>query len=69
MNKALSLAILIVGVILLIFGINAHDSLASSAKEAVTGSPTDKSIWLITLGVIGVIVGGLTSFFGRSSNS
>lgn len=68
MNKALSLAILVIGVILLIFGINAHDSLASSAKEAVTGSPTDKSIWLITLGVIGVIVGGLTSFFGRSSN-
>lgn len=69
MNKALSIAILVVGVVLLIFGINAHDSLASSAKEVVTGSPTDKSIWLIVLGIIGIIVGGLSSFFGRSSNT
>jgi hypothetical protein len=68
MNKALSIAILVVGVVLLIFGINAHDSLASSAKEAVTGSPTDKSIWLIVLGLIGIILGGLTSFFGRNGN-
>ncbi len=67
MNKALSIAILVVGVVLLIFGINAHDSLASSAKEAVTGAPTDKSIWLIVLGLIGIIVGGLSSFFGRSN--
>lgn len=67
MNKALSIALLIVGVVLLIFGINAHDSLASSAKEAVTGAPTDKSIWLIVLGIIGIIVGGLSSFFGRSN--
>lgn len=67
MNKALSIALLIVGVVLLVFGINAHDSLASSAKEAVTGAPTDKSIWLIVLGLIGIIVGGLSSFFGRSN--
>ena len=67
MNKAFSIAILIVGVVLLIFGINAHDSLASSAKEAVTGAPTDKSIWLIALGLIGIVVGGLSSFFGRSN--
>ena len=67
MNKILSLALLIVGIVLLIFGINAHDSLASSAKEAVTGAPTDKSIWLIVLGLIGIIVGGLTTLFGRSN--
>jgi Mn2+/Fe2+ NRAMP family transporter len=67
MNKALSIALLIVGVVLLVFGINAHDSLASSAKEAVTGAPTDRSIWLIVLGLIGIIVGGLNSFFGRSN--
>lgn len=68
MNKAASLAILIVGVVLLIFGINAHDSLASNAKEIVTGTPTDKSMWLIILGVVGIIVGGLGSLFRRSGN-
>jgi Mn2+/Fe2+ NRAMP family transporter len=66
MNKALSIAILIAGIVLLVFGINEQDSLASSAKEVVTGTPTDKSMWLIVLGLIGIIVGGLNSFFGRS---
>lgn len=67
MNRTISIAILVVGVILLIFGINAHDSLASSAKEIVTGTPTDKSLWLIILGVVGIIVGGLGSLFRRSN--
>jgi hypothetical protein len=66
MNKALSIAILAAGIALLVFGINAHDSFASNAKEALTGTPTDKSMWLIVLGLIGIIVGGLNSFFGRS---
>jgi Mn2+/Fe2+ NRAMP family transporter len=66
MNKAFSIAILIAGIVLLVFGINAQDSLASNAKEAVTGTPTDKSMWFIVLGLIGIIVGGLNSFFGRS---
>jgi Mn2+/Fe2+ NRAMP family transporter len=66
MNKAVSIAILIAGIVLLVFGINAQDSLASNAKEAMTGTPTDKSMWLIVLGLIGIIVGGLNSFFGRS---
>jgi Mn2+/Fe2+ NRAMP family transporter len=66
MNKAISIAILIAGIVLLVFGINAQDSLASNAKEVVTGTPTDKSMWFIVLGIIGIIVGGLNSFFGRS---
>jgi Protein of unknown function (DUF3185) len=66
MNKAFSIAILVVGVVLLIYGINAHDSIVSSTKEAVTGTPTDKSLWLIILGIVGVIVGGVGSFFRRS---
>jgi len=68
MNRAVSIAILIVGIVLLVYGINAHDSIASTAKEAVTGAPTDKSLWLIVLGLLGIVVGGLTSFFRRGSN-
>jgi len=62
MNKPLSIAILVVGVILLIYGISAGDSIASSAKEAVTGTPTDKSLWLIIGGAVGIIVGGFGLF-------
>ena len=65
MNRILSLAILVVGVILLIYGINASDSIASSAKEAVTGTPTDKSLWFIILGAIGIVIGGIGAFFRR----
>ena len=68
MNRPLSLAILVVGTILLIFGINAHGSVVSSAKEAVTGTPTDKSLWLIVLGAAGIIVGGFGALFRGSNN-
>jgi len=64
MNKSVSIAILVVGVILLIYGISAGDSIASSAKEAVAGTPTDKSLWLIIGGAVGIIVGGFGLFRG-----
>jgi hypothetical protein len=65
MNKALSIALLVVGVILLAYGISAGDSLASEAKEAVTGNPTDRSIWLVAGGAaLGII--GLLTLLSRS---
>lgn len=66
MNRFLPLALLIAGITLLIFGINAHGSLTSGVKEVLTGTPTDKSLWFIVLGSIGVIVGGLGTIFRRS---
>jgi hypothetical protein len=59
MNKPIAIALLIVGIVLLVYGINAHDSIASSTKEALTGTPTDKSMWLIILGIVGIVTGGL----------
>lgn len=67
MSKIPSLAILIVGVILLVFGLQSSDSITSNVSQAVTGAPTDKSIWLIVLGVIGVLSGGVSLLFRRSS--
>jgi hypothetical protein len=65
MNKAFSLAILIAGIVLLLFGLNAGGSVASDAKEALTGTPTDKSMILIVAGVIGIVVGGFSALSGR----
>ncbi|HEX2861932.1 MAG TPA: DUF3185 family protein [Lacunisphaera sp.] len=67
MNKTLYIAILVVGVILLLFGLNAQDSLVSSTKEAVTGTPTDKSMGLIICGVVGIVIGGFGALFRRSN--
>jgi len=62
MNRAFSIAVLLAGIMLLIFGINAYDSVASSAKEIVTGTPTDNSMWLIIGGISAILVGGFNSF-------
>jgi len=66
MSKIPSIALLIAGVILLVYGLNASDSLSSSVTNAVSGTPTDKSIWLIVLGVIGVVAGGAGLIYRRS---
>jgi LPXTG-motif cell wall-anchored protein len=66
MSKIPSIAFLIIGILLLIYGLDASNSVSSSVSNAVTGSPTDKSIWLIVLGVLGIISGGFGLFFRRS---
>ncbi len=57
MNKALSLALLAGGIVLLIIGINATNSFGSDVSRFFTGSPTDKSIWLVIGGVAATAVG------------
>ena len=57
MNKALSLALLAGGILLLIFGIIAYDSTSSDISRFFTGSATDKSIWLLVSGIAATIAG------------
>ncbi len=64
MNKIAGLALLAVGVVLLALGINASDSLGSEISEFFTGEPTQRSIWLILGGVLGISLGGGALFFG-----
>ena len=61
MNKVVSIALLVGGVVLMIFGINATNSFGSDVSRFFTGSPTDKAIWMLIGGIIATIVGlGLT---------
>jgi hypothetical protein len=57
MNKLLSIALLVGGVILIVYGINASNSIGSDFSNLFTGSPTDKSIWLLVGGVIAAAIG------------
>ena len=57
MNKLLSLAFLAAGILLIILGIMAVDSLGSDISRFFTGSPTDKAIWLLIGGFLAVVVG------------
>ena len=57
MNKPLSIAFLVVGIILIIFGINATNAFASDVSNFFTGSPTNKAIWLLIGGIAAAILG------------
>ena len=67
MSKIASIALLVVGVILLVYGLNAQGSVSSSISQAVSGAPTNKSIWLIAIGAIGIVVGGFCCIFRSST--
>jgi len=56
-RKAIGIALLVGGIILLVFGLNASDSFASEVSEVFTGSPTDRSMWMIVLGSVTAVAG------------
>lgn len=62
MNRLFSLVLLVVGVVLIIYGLSALDSIGSSFSRFFTGSPTDKTMWLLIGGVACAIagLGGIT---------
>jgi hypothetical protein len=65
MNQAISIALLAVGVILIVFGINASQSFSSDVSRFFTGSPTDKSMWLFVGGAVSMAA-GLVMLFQNS---
>ena len=64
MNKLVSLALLVGGVVLIVIGINATNSFSSDVSRFFTGSPTDKAIWMLIGGAIAAIVGLAGMFRG-----
>jgi hypothetical protein len=57
MNKLVSLALLVGGVVLIIIGISATNSFSSDVSRFFTGSPTDKAIWILIGGIVAAVVG------------
>ncbi len=66
MNKALSLALLAGGIVLIIYGLNASDSISSSFSRFFTGSPTDKAMWFMIGGTVAAAL-GLVGLLRKSS--
>jgi hypothetical protein len=57
MNKALFIACLIGGLVLLAFGISSADSFSSDLSRFFTGSPTDEAMWMMIGGAVLAVVG------------
>jgi hypothetical protein len=68
MNKLVSLILLVGGIILIIYGIQASDSISSEFSRLFTGSPTDKTLWMLIGGGVATIIGA-TGFFSGSKAS
>ena len=57
MDKAISLAILAGGILLLVFGVSASNSVSSDISRVFTDAPTDKAIWMLVGGAVVSIIG------------
>ncbi|GAB4507958.1 MAG: hypothetical protein Tsb0026_05400 [Sulfuricaulis sp.] len=67
MDKAISLAILAGGILLVIFGISASNSISSDISRVFTDAPTDKAIWMLVGGVVLTIIGLVALLRGSKS--
>jgi uncharacterized membrane protein YidH (DUF202 family) len=67
MNQIASISLVILGVVLVIIGVNATNSFSSDVNRFFTGSPTDKAIWMLIGGVVAVVLG--LTIWQRSSKS
>jgi hypothetical protein len=66
MNKAISLAILAGGIVLVTYGIAASESFSSHISRFFHGSPTEKTMWLMIGGIAAIIVGTAGLLHGQT---
>jgi uncharacterized protein DUF3185 len=62
MNKGIGMALIVIGIVLVVYGINASDSASSGVSRIFTGAPTNKTLWLLLGGSGIAIVGAVMTF-------
>jgi hypothetical protein len=68
MNNLVSLALVVVGVVLMIIGISAMNSFSSDVSRFFTGSPTDKAVWMLIGGIVAIFAGLAMTLRGRKQS-
>jgi hypothetical protein len=63
-ERIIGFLLLVLGLVLFVFGLNATHSVADTVKEGFTGKYTDSTMWYLLGGIALVIVGGAVAFFG-----
>lgn len=54
---SIALAVLVAGIVLLLYGLGSADSIKDSFSKAFTGNPTDRTMWLVVGGSVLAVVG------------
>lgn len=57
MNRIASLALLVLGIILLGLGWDAYRSVSSDVSRVFTGAPTNRALWLLIGGGLATVAG------------
>jgi hypothetical protein len=57
MNKIISLALLVGGIVLIVTGFNATNSFTSDVSRFFTVSPTNKALWMLIGGIVAALIG------------
>jgi len=63
MNKPMALVFLFGGIFLLMVGFNEAHSMRSGFSHLLTGSPSDKSQWILISGAIATLAGVISLLF------
>ncbi len=66
MNKSvIAIAMLVAGIILLVWGLNMAGTFESKVSRAFSGSPTDKAMWTMIGGAVLVVAGAFQLLFKK----
>jgi len=65
MIRVIGIVLLAVGLIVLVFGLNASNSVGEQISETVTGRYTDTTMWYIVGGIAAAVGGGALLLMGN----
>jgi hypothetical protein len=64
-NRIVGIVILAVGIVLVIFGLNASQAPLDQVSQTVTGRFTQTTMMYLIIGIIAIVGGGLLALSGR----
>jgi drug/metabolite transporter (DMT)-like permease len=69
MNRIAGIIVLVVGIVLIGWGLNSNDSLGSRISRIFSDTPTDRTIYLVVGGALMAAVGASLTFYPRKSRA
>lgn len=68
MNRAIGLAAVVGGIVLLVLGLQANHSFSSDVSRTFTGNPTNNTMWMLGAGIVLAVFGFILAFRGGSGS-